>query len=52
MPLDTEIKEVVKLVDPPPNLKPHEEVFVVRFTGEIFRDYECGSVSYYFYCLL
>jgi hypothetical protein len=29
------------LVPPPPGLDPNEQVFVIRFTHEIFRDYEC-----------
>jgi hypothetical protein len=28
------------LVPPPPDLDPNEPVFVIRFTHEIFRDYE------------
>ncbi len=32
--------EAHELCKPPLNLKPDEQLFVVRFTGEVFRTYE------------
>jgi len=49
MPIDSVTRQEVKYLDPPPNLKIYEEVFVIRFTGEVFRDYECALFLYNYF---
>jgi hypothetical protein len=33
-------KKPVELIPPPDDLRKGEEVFVIRFTGEVFREYQ------------
>ncbi len=38
------------VMKPPKDLKPNEEVFQVRFTKEIFRDYQYPVILFFFFC--
>ncbi len=37
------------VMKPPKDLKPNEEVFQVRFTKEIFRDYQYPVIFFFFF---